>query len=345
MISPRPVDGPVLPQRITNFRSGDKVTITAVRYLEKSIWQVSFQGKLLAVTSNVRLTAGERYTGRVFWRGNTLIFKHEGKQETGPAGRGRAELQPPEQKLVAILRQLHMPVQHEIIGSILKKAGAAKDDAKILRLIAGLYDKNIDFDPKNTEIDPLHVFKKGGGGDPNRDGRHGKERKENGTAEEPRREYTETADTITNRFREGLKQSLEKKSDSQLQLFNHMLSEHDHWIIIPVGFTVDGTVIEGSLRLKMDTHTRTVTALAVLLEADGRRYGFSIPDYDTGAPVCRYFTDKNGEAGETDKFLEIFSEKLSKLGIELDDTINEDDSFDGFEKNENTGFKTVDTVI
>ncbi len=255
------------------------------------------------------------------------------------------ELNAPEQKLFGILRQLHMPVQHEIIGAILKKAGTAKDDAKILRLIAGLYDKNIDFDPKNTEIDPLYVFKKGGGRDQNRDGRHKKERNENGTAEEARREYTENADTLTNRFREGLKQSLKKKGESRLQIFNHVLSRHDHWIVIPIGFTVDGTVIEGSLRLKMNTHTRTVTALAVLIEAEGRRYGFSIPDYDTGAPVCRRFTDKNGEAGEADRFLEIFSEKLSKLGIELDDTINEDGSFDGFEKNENTGFKTVDTVI
>jgi hypothetical protein len=342
MISPRPVDGAVVPQRSTNLRSGDKITVTAVRHLEKSIWQVSLKGKLLPVTSAIRLTAGKRYTGRVFWKGSTLIFRHEGKQETAQDPR-KPGLDPREQKLFAILRQLHMPVRDEIIGSILKKAGAAKDDAKILRLIAALYDKNIDVDPRDTRIDPLYVFKRGGGGeDPNRNGRHKNGRNRKGNAEAVRREYSETAETLKNRFREGLRQSLRKKGESRLQLFNHVLSEHDHWIIIPVGFTVDGTVIEGSLRLKMDTHAQTVTAMAVLIEADGRRYGFSIPGYDTGAPVCRLFGSKTGK---TDIFLEIFSEKLSKLGIKLDDTINNDDSFDGFEKNENTGFKTVDTVI
>lgn len=336
MISYRPINGPVTPKNFANLRSGDRITLKALKPIAHSIWQVSYRGKLFPVSSAIPLKPGKMYTGRVYWKGNTLIFKTEAQVPSGSPGEISAE-KPAEYEVINVLQRLHMPISAEAIQWIERHAGTDKKNVKILRILAHLFDKKIELAPGSSLMDPLYIFS----GDDHGEGKRKNDQRESGSFSPGPNTY----EKVKKEFKNLLKKSIESGGSSPLQLFNHILSAHDHWLIVPVGFESGSLHVEGSLRCKVDTSAGTIQALSVVLNVNGEESVFSIPSYRSKHPVLKVYGKDPGVIFRNKGFLRNFSEKLSKLGIELDDTINDGNLFDGFEEIKNTGLKSVDTVI
>lgn len=312
-----------------NLRSGERITIKALRPLGKSTWQVSIRGKLFTVTTKIKLSEGKNYTGRIFRHGNTLVFSTKSDVPRGIASEIPLAVSP-ERRVMEIMRQLHMPIRTETVEWIICKAGMKKDDLKLLRLIAQLHDKGLSVEDPEEILDTTYIFKKGHQHHSGQQGRQG--------ANEPF--HDDNKDELKSRIKERLKERMLKTGESPLALFNQIRSRHDNWIVIPIGLTIQGTSIDGTLRCKLDDGEKKITAFTVVLNVQGEDMWFSVPNWGHYRPtikICDNF--KNDTA---------FFEKLTKLGLKIDDTINKEKrhkDFDGFEELANRGFKTVDTVV
>ncbi len=330
MISPRPIGNTVFTNHFKNLRSGDRINLKAIKPLENGVWQVSFKGKLLTVTSNIQLQRGKMYSGRMFWQGNTLFFKTETALSKGKMGIISPE-NPPEKMLISVLQQLHMPVDQKMLQWIFQRAGEKKNDIRILRLIAQLYDRGIDIQTMDADLDLIYIFPEGERKDSDR-------QKKDQNPPKNRRE-------IKDAIKQTLKAIVKRRNDSSLGIFNHLKAGHDHWITIPIGLIIDGEEINGALRCKIDKNTTKIDAFSLIIEIDEQQMCFFFPNWKEKNSTCRIFSDKPLSLEMKEKFLPGFYEKLTKLGLKIDDTINSERNFDGFEELPNKGFKTVDTVI
>lgn len=319
-------------------RSGDRITIKVIKKLHGDNWQISFKGKLLAVKSEVPLTEGKTYRGQVSLFGKTIRFRVQQGEERG-AFAGRAAKTEIQQKVLQVLKRTGMPAAPEFVGTIAEKAQKMNTkDENFLKLAVLFLDKGIEVE--NEEDMTAYPFLV-----------HERRKKGKGKEEEHRRESDEE-DAKKEPLKEKIKKYVQdqirgvtKGYDSQLQLFNHIISSHENWIILPLHIKIDGEEIEGSLRLKMNSPGEKPGAMVLSTRRKGELLSFAIGDLSAKEPVMKIYAGEQLDMANLSGQMELFSKKLTKLGIKLDDSINNGSLFDGFTEISAKGVKSIDTVI
>ncbi len=319
-------------------RSGDRVTIKVIKKLHGDNWQISFKGKLLAVKSEVPLTEGQTYRGQVSLFGNTIRFRVQQGEEKG-AFPGRAAKTEIQQKVLKVLKRTGMPAAPELIRTIAEKAQKMNTKEDIFLKLAVLFlDKGIEVE--NEEDMTAYPFLV-----------QERRRKGKGEEEEHRRDSDEEdakKEPLKKLIKKYVKDQIRgvvKGYDSPLQLFNHIISSHENWIILPLHIRIDGEEIEGSLRLKMNSPGEKPGAMVLIIRRDGEPLSFAIGDLSAKEPVMKIYAGEQMDAASLSEQMELFSKKLTKLGIKLDDSINNGTLFDGFTEISSEGVKSIDTVI
>lgn len=319
-------------------RSGDPVTIKVIKKLLGDNWQISVKGKLLAVKSELPLIEGKIYRGQVYLSGNTIRFRVRRRDGWGELS-GKLLRDETHQKVLQVLQRTGMPATPEIIGKIANKANKMNSQDDIfLKLAVLLLDKGIDVDNEHDLIAyPFTVQDRRRNGKDREKDRRRNEHEEKAAKEPLKKQIKKYITNMINGVSKGY--------NSLLQLFNHLISPHENWIILPLHIKLEDEEIEGTLRLKINAPGEKPEAFALVLRANENRWSFSIENLRAKVPVMRIYAQDQANSVHVEEQMEYFSKKLTKLGIKLDDSINNESLFDGFTEIRSKGIKSVDTVI
>jgi hypothetical protein len=126
---------------------------------------------------------------------------------------------------------------------------------------------------------------------------------------------------------------------SPLQAYNHLKGASQSWIVVPFSFTARGKSVEGTIKLLWDPYRGRPLALSLVtsdmafhLPLEGRPPTLSVSCTQSLRPVVERAVDD-------------LRPDFNHMGMEVDDTINERDAFDGFSPlGEGVPLPSVDTV-
>jgi hypothetical protein len=318
-------------------RSGDRVTIKVIKKLHGDNWQISFKGKLLAVKSEVPLTEGRTYRGQVSLFGNAIRFRVQQGEERG-AFAERAAKTEIQQKVLQVLKRTGMPASPELVRTIAETAQKMNTKEDIFLKLAVLFlDKGIEVEnEEDMTAYPFLVQERR---------RKGKEKEEHRRESDEENAKKEPLKTKIKKYVKDQIRGVAKGYESPLQIFNHIISSHENWIILPLHIRIDGEEIEGSLRLKMNSPGEKPGAMVLIVRMGGEPLSFAIGDLSAKEPVMKIYAGERLDTAKVRGQMELFSKKLTKLGIKLDDSINNGSLFDGFTEISAEGVKSIDTVI
>jgi len=127
---------------------------------------------------------------------------------------------------------------------------------------------------------------------------------------------------------------------SLLQVYNHRAGRSQTWVVVPFAFISDGGRMEGTLKILFDAYRARPLALSIsagevglYLPLQGRRRILSI------------FCESEAVKRAAERGLDSLRSKFHNMGLEVDDTIKEGNTFDGFSPvGEGEVLASVDTV-
>ena len=135
---------------------------------------------------------------------------------------------------------------------------------------------------------------------------------------------------------------------SALQAYNHTRGASQTWVVIPFVFNVrakspqderPGDRIAGSIRILYDAFASRPVAFSLVTD----EISFHLPLQGKRGALSLYCAEALRPAAA--RSLDSLRAKFHNMGLEVDDTINEKDAFDGFSPvEEGAGFFRVDTV-
>jgi hypothetical protein len=127
-----------------------------------------------------------------------------------------------------------------------------------------------------------------------------------------------------------------------LQAYNHTPGASQSWVVIPFVFGADDAVddrVAGTIKILYDPFRERAVAFS-LVTGD---ISFHLPLQGKRRVLSLFCTEPVRQA--VARSLDSLRSKFHNMGLEVDDTINEADDFDGYSPvEEGTGFSRVDTV-
>ncbi len=331
----------------STLRSGETVTVRVVAKLTGDQWQVSLSGKLLAVTSNVRLTVGTVYragverlpTGRILLR---LIPNDSGLRIARQLGVPQS---PALQMAINALVQSHMAIVPEQVSAVLATLQRLRRlDDGAARVVALLHDRGLHLTAAQIEelLQALAGISDGGqsggfaGGDPG-DNRDGGEDEKSETSSGEKVGSDPDLDVMA-AVGDAVRFFCTRASefgDHVLQLFNHLPAAHDRWLVIPFGYSVETAEetpleLRGSLRLRICATggSQKADRARLFVDCGGESLLFAWPldgsDNDRGA--LEVFANRKFDREQLDELKRV----VSRLGFTAPELIMPLTDTDGF---------------
>jgi hypothetical protein len=318
-LSPRPELG---------FRMGDLVSVHVIKRIEGAKWAVGIGGRVFPAVSELALEPGMHLQARVSAAGGKLALviaevtsdavSAALQREGLPAG-GDVEL------IARALARSGLPILTETIQKV--KALLARTELeprKAARLAATLVERGIDpSSPGAKALLPVLAFGERGGENPRR--YKGRQMPDSPHAV---KEYVE-----------GLA-AAPAPPPSSLAAYNHIRGRSQTWIVIPFLFTAGEDRIAGTLKILFDPFQARPLAFTMTTEG----IGFHLPLQGANR-MLRIFCDDHRVRRVVERGLDSLRSKFHNMGLEVDDTVNEGDLFDGFSPaGEGVPLPRVDTV-
>jgi hypothetical protein len=321
-----------------SLRSGDSVLVTVIKRLTGNKWAVGIRGRVLPAFSEVELTPGQRLRALVGIQRGRITLRISG-QAADPIQELilRQGLQPSQlvQSIVTAFLRSGLPIAPERLLQVRQLLERLKlEPRKFARLIAIILEKGID--PRSRGLERLLLIL--GYGEQESGGERGRGRRGPLDPEKLARQLQSDIE------------SPESGEGSSLQVFNHLQGPDQTWVVIPFSYSFeDSGTVYGTIRLRYDVRRqRSDRLIVVVRSAQGGKWSFVLKNgsrrgeaapapelYVFGEPV-----DKRRKAE-----LNVLLQKLQNLGVKIDDTIREDQNFDGFDLPwEELSYHNVDTV-
>ncbi|HUX13405.1 MAG TPA: hypothetical protein VMW87_10270 [Spirochaetia bacterium] len=280
----------------STLRSGETVTLRVVGKLAGDAWQVSLSGKLLSVSSEVRLTIGTVLRAAVERLPNNRILLRLIPNDSG--ARVARQLGVPEspvlQMAINALVQSRIAIVPEQVSAVLTTLQRLRrQDEGAARVVALLHDRGLHLTAAQIEelLQALAGISDGGQSGEFAD-RHPRDPKDPGAdagsgdvaGGNPRSNIEQD---VMNAVGDAVRFFCMRTSeigDHVLQLFNHLPAVHDRWLVIPFGYSVEASeegaqAVRGSLRLRVagTTGSEKVDRARLYVESDGESWLFAWP--------------------------------------------------------------------
>jgi hypothetical protein len=328
-VTPGPAGGSVhvTVPGLSGLRAGEAVTVHVIKQLDAGKWAVGVKGRVYPASSDLPLEPGAVLKARVGGLPGRFVLTVSRAEPDAVLSALAASGIPPggvEETVARALARSGLPVLAENIQKIktlLTRAGV--DERKGARAAASLVDKRIDPSSSGAAalLKVLAFGQKGG--------------------EDPRR-YREKPMPQTPKSVEEWTASITAPGagrPSVLQSYNHRAGRSQTWVVIPFVFTSDGRRLEGTLKILYDVFRARPLALslsageaALFLPLQGRRR-------------LSVFCDSPRARRAAEQGLDSLRSKFHNMGLEVDDTIKEGITFDGFSPvEEEETLPSVDTV-
>jgi hypothetical protein len=350
VIKPVPVDLELSPgaRSELSLRPGDSVLVRVIKHLAGNKWAVGIRGRVLPAFSEVELAAGQRLKAQVAVRQGRVTLRVSGEpQDTIRALLLRQGMRPDPllETIVKAFLSSGLSVAPERLQAARRLLEKMKlDPRKFSRILAVMLEKGMDLRSRGLE-QLLSVL---GYGEQESDG-----------GQRRRRRMSPDAGQLAKQLKSEVEQ--QGGEGSSLQVFNHLRAEHDGWVVIPFDYTCDDSGrIYGTIRLLYDPLRRQTDRLVVVARSEsGGKWSFVLRGKGRpgpgapgpGAPgpggELTIFHDSPpaGGSGRIKAELDVLRSKLQNLGVKIDDTIREDQSFNGFDLPwEELSYQSVDTV-
>ena len=313
-----------------SLRSGDSVLVTVIKRLTGNKWAVGIRGKVLPATSEVQLSVGQRLRALVSTQHGRITLKISG-QAADPIQDliVRQGLQPNEliQGIVTAFLRSALAITPERVDQVRQLLARLRLDSKrFARIIAIILEKGID--PRSRGLEQLLLLL--GYGEQESGGQRGRHRR---------------APQDPEQLAEQLRSDIQRPGSgegSSLQVFNHLQGSEHTWVVIPFSYSFeDSGPIYGTIRLRYHVRQqRTDRLIVVVRSARGGKWSFVLNPKE---PELFIFGDPGDK--KTRAELDVLLQKLQNLGVKIDDTIREDQNFDGFDLPwEELSYHYVDTV-
>ncbi|HTO22163.1 MAG TPA: hypothetical protein VMQ10_06740 [Spirochaetia bacterium] len=321
---------------LSGLTAGETVLVHVIKQLDAGKWAVGVKGRVYPAFSDLPLESGAVLLARISGAPGKFILTLSARAEpdavlTALASQGL----PPgglEEAIARALARSGLPIDLPTIRKLTSLLVRAEVDSRRgARAAATLVDKRID--PASSGAAALLkvlAFGHKGGEDPRR-------YRERPLPQTPRavKEWAGSlaADGSAVAAAAGARASV-------LQAYNHRAGRSQAWVVIPFVFGSDGSRLEGTLKILYDAFKARPLALSIsagevglYLPLVGRRRILSI--YCDSARVRR----------AAERGLDSLRSKFHNMGLEVDDTIKEGNTFDGFSPvAEGETLPSVDTV-
>lgn len=307
---------------------GDVVSVRVIKQLDPGKWAVGIAGRVYPATSDLPLQIGSVLRARIGMDLGKLILTIA---DTAPDA-VRAALQGlglqvggAEELIARALSQSGLPIQASTIQKVkalLTRSGVEPREGA--RAAATLIDKG--FDPAagvTGLLLPVLGFGRKGGQDPRR---------------HKGRQMPETAQDVK-RFVSSLSEKPEAARNA-LQAYNHVKGASQSWVVIPFAFDYQGDRVAGTIKILFDPFAKRPLALTLCTED----MSFHLPLAGKEKQLS-IFCDGEAVRSAAARALGALRSKFNNMGLEVDDTINVGDAFDGFTPiREGEALPSIDTV-
>jgi len=318
-----------------HLRSGDFVSVKVIKRLAGNKWAVGIRGRVIPAFSKVNLASGQLLRALVTIQQGRITLKMIAEQ-TPPVQEllFRQGIQPDkvmEQILTSFLRSglAVEPERLHLVRRLLEKLKL--NPKKFSRIIALILEKGID--PRSRAL--LRLLPLLGYGE-----------QESGKKEGRKRRMPPDSQAMMKRLRSAVEEP-QSAEGSSLQVFNHLQGCEESWVIIPFDFSDESSGrIYGSIRLRYDSRRRQTNRLIVVARSEeGKKWSFVLQKTPAGDLELSIFADHVEQRGKVKAEVGALRLKLQNLGVKIDDTIREDENFDGFTVPwEELSYRNVDTV-
>jgi hypothetical protein len=316
-----------------SLRSGDSVLVTVIKRLTGTKWAVGIRGRVLPAFSEVELTPGQRLRALVGIRHGRITLKISGEAADPIQDLiVRQGLQPNtlvESIVTAFLRS-GLSVAPDRVDQVRQLLERLKlDPKKFARLLAIVLEKGID--PRSRGLEQLLLLL-------------GYGEQESGQERDRRKPKSQDPEQLAEQLRGDVAGPGDGEGSS-LQVFNHLQGREHTWVVIPINYSVEGSAsVYGTLRLRFDVRRqRTDRMILVVRSTGGGKWSFVL--LNKQEPELFIFTDSVNKRRNVKSQLDVLLLKLQNLGVKIDDTIREDQNFDGFDLPwEELSYHNVDTV-
>ncbi len=317
------------------LRPGDFVSIKVIKHLTGNKWAVGIHGRVIPAFSKVELTPGQRLRALVTIEQGRITLKMTAEQPTSIQDLlVRQGMQPDkimEQILTSFLRS-GLAVEPERLHQVRRLLEKMKlDPKKFSRIIALILEKGID--PRSRSL--VRLLSLLGYGE-----------QESGKKEGRKRRMPPDQKSLMQQLRSAIEEPASAEGSS-LQVFNHLRGSEASWVIVPFDYTYGSSGrIYGSLRLRYDPWRKQTDRLIVVARTDaGSKWSFVLQKSPEDELELSIFADPFEVRRKVKAEVEGLQLKLQNLGVKIDDTIREDENFDGFTMPwEELSYRNVDTV-
>ena len=321
-----------------SLRSGDSVLVTVIKRLTGNKWAVGIRGRVLPARSEVELSPGQRLKAVVGIQHGRITLKISG-QPADPIQDliVRQGLQPSQllESIVTAFLRSGLAITPDRLLQVRQLLEKLKlDPKKFARIIAVILEKGID--PRSRGLEQLLLLL--GYGEQESGGEEGRRR---GKPPEP--------EQLVQQLRSDIERP-EGGEGSSLQVFNHLQGPEHTWVVIPISYSLEGSgPIWGTIRLRYNVRQQQTDRLIVVVRSrKGGKWSFVLKNGTARSEASRaselfIFGDPDDKRRSAE--LDVLLLKLQNLGVKIDDTIREDQNFDGFDLPwEELSYHNVDTV-
>jgi hypothetical protein len=311
------------------LRQGETVTLHVLKRLQGTKWAVAIHGRVYPARTELALETGSTLKARVSLVGRlmTLTLAPSDASAANVLGRQGLPAGALSQLIAVSLLRSGLPVAPELVErmrQLLSRSGPRQPRAA--RALATMADKGISLSGSGTErlVEQLTYGEEGGGR------RRGGDRRLPRDGAEAGRAIRAMAGTAA--------------PPGAVTAYNHLKGRSQSWVVFPFLFREGETEYPGTIKILFDPFQGRPLRMALTVHPGG---GAGV-DFHVGLqgrrPVHVFCGDERLRtriAAST----AVFSAELRNLGFQLDDTIHEEEDFDGFSPAwEGASVKGVDAV-
>jgi hypothetical protein len=325
-------------------RSGVSLSFSVLENLPSGKLRILLSGKELVVESRLNLQHGFAYRATVQRAGDQFLLKLTDPPRPDLILREIVQSSLGEQgkELVTLLLQAGVPVREQTLLRFARLAERFSADRTGRRLLSLLLGKGIDPEAGESYRRLLPLF--------SGDGDTSSKREKGG---DKRKDREDDREGEQRRMRSSIREAVSssQKEGSLLTLFNHLSSNGEQWLIVPLPKQERGDLsLNGVLRLRfsrMDRKTIDRVVLTISTE-DGGKSHFYVNTAENPCRLTLYLSGelagKIGRQGKLRRSFLFFNEKLNNLGIKIDD-IKSEEYCDGCRCDEELNASGIDTRV
>ena len=324
-------------RQTVDLRAGDAVTVHVIKRLIGNKWAVGIKGRTFPALSDVELLPGSTIKASVSRAGSKFVLHINEIISNSAEGtlKSRGEMSP-------ALRFIHSALLQAALQRSLSKSTTAipmgtakqinrlfkrltrkksKSEMRIARSISAVVEKGLD--PTSTGLEAVLSVLSLIGQEGERGGRHRR-----------RQGYYNSEDRASAGLRRMVKNRINGKENNPeryhpLQLFNHLAISDETWIISPYRFFTGESTYHGLIKILLDTKRHRVKRLVLDVKTGESIVSFLLQQSRKKMRMSVYCSESGLNALMTKKIRGLVS-ILQNHGVECDDSIYEEEEFDGF---------------